>query len=381
MNIGPRYKFIRGPRENYDPEGEHRNAIYFAMNTHEILMNGECFGSAGEGAISSVTVDENNILTVVYTNGNPDYTFDLNNILIYASSMPDDLVTPNTVGGIQAGTTAGKLKEKTISEVLDSILFPELQPTVTSPSASISFIGEFKNNGIYEVGSSAPKFPEDFITSFSRGISKIVGKEDIKRAGELIPDELSFVYYNEKETELPEKIILGEMSYGYQVHYDEGDICITSKGNPANINPNPLPSGIVSSDSIRIFGTLPYFCNGMKASATLQESDLPLVSEENNKLPLYKWEDTLVGCKFASEAATGSRISFEFPAQKAVTKVEFLNTVGGRWEVINPDEYIVVTLEEPKEIQGEEVTYKQLTTKENTPKKGALQLRFTLENV
>ena len=50
-----------------------------------------------------------------------------------------NLVVPSTVGGIKANTPASELAEKNISEVLDMILFPEMNPTITAPSATISF--------------------------------------------------------------------------------------------------------------------------------------------------------------------------------------------------------------------------------------------------
>ena len=389
MKIGPRFKLVRGLKESYNPNSTHKDAVYFATDTQEILVNGIVFG-AGGGKIENIIVDEGNILRVIYTDKTlKDYTFDLNKLLLYASAISDGQVTTKEVGGIATGTKVEDLKEKTISEVLDDMLFPELQPAIISPKASLSFIGDFVNNGIYEVGSPAPKNPDNFITSYYKGTSKVLNQEDVKRAGDIVDFE-TFIYYESKKPnytqlipdyeEFPETIIPGDMNYGYLVHHGEGEVCISSKGNVDTITPNPLPEGYIKADLLHVYGTYPYFCNGDKASTENQESSLPTASTPGTKLPLVKWDTKTIGCKFASEAAC-ERMVFEFPALKEITKVEFLNTISGKWEKINPSEYIVTQMEEPKEIQGKEVIYNQFTTKNEIPKKGALQIRFTLNNI
>lgn len=54
----------------------------------------------------------------------------------YVSQIDDALPMPNSVGGISAGTTAGELKTKTYSQLLDDLLFPSVNPTHTNPSVS-----------------------------------------------------------------------------------------------------------------------------------------------------------------------------------------------------------------------------------------------------
>ena len=83
----------------------------------------------------------------------------------------------------------------------------------------------------------------------------------------------------------------------------------------------------------------------------------------------------MVGAKFASEAATSVKFIFDFPSAKKITKVEFMNTVSGKWE--NFADYSVADTD-AKTVQGASVNYKRLTT--TGPLKGALQLRFTVAN-
>jgi hypothetical protein len=152
---------------------------------------------------------------------------------------------------------------------------------------------------------------------------------------------------------------------------------LTSKGNKASVTPNPLPAGSVTA-STSIFGTYPYFCNGANASTGNGESSMPSGPTPDTKLQLKKWTDTLIGAKFASEASTGTRLEFKFPPQKNVTKVEFFNTVSGKWEVFSSANYVISDAGNVS-VQGNNVAYKKLTTQGALS--GALQLRFTVANV
>ena len=104
---------------------------------------------------------------------------------------------------------------------------------------------------------------------------------------------------------------------------------------------------------------------------------MPSAPIANNKLRLYKWTDTLIGAKFASEASTGTRLEFKFPSTKNVTKVEFFNTVSGKWEIFGSANYVISDAENIA-VQGVNVAYKKLTTQGALS--GALQLRFTVAN-
>ena len=376
-------KFYRGNKSSYQPETTHKDCIYFCLDEHVIYLNNVAYGfnESANKLVEDVTY-ENGILTVKYLDGTEDSVNDLNELLKYKSAMPDDLTVPNAIGGLQAGVKAEELKKKTISQVLDDIIFPELNPTVTAPSASISLKDGFSANRIYEVGAPAPVAETNFNTGFNRGKGVVAGQPDKYRAGELNP-EASFIYYGGSTTnkELPAEITLGSLVYNYHAEYAEGDTLVTSKGSKATRDSanksltNPLTAGSVNSGGVTIYGTYPYFCNGASASSSNQESSLPTEVTSNTKLPLQKWSDTLVGAKFASEASTKTRLLFEFPSTKKVTKVEFMNTVSGKWEAFTA--YTTGSAGN-KTIQETEIAYSNLTT--NGALSGALQLRFTIAN-
>lgn len=301
-----------------------------------------------------------------------------NSVDIYKSDLGVNVQMPNAVGGIAAGTTVSKLNGKTQNQIIDMLLFPEQQPTVQAPSAGIAFAGGFSNNGISEVGAVAPVSGTNITTSFNQGYGRAAGQPDKKRAGAL-NSEASFIYYGGQESNktLPTKVVLGTMQYNYHAAYDQGEQLVTSWGNKASVQPNPLPAGTVNSGAVYIYGTYPYFANGADASTSNGDGSMPSAPVPNNKLKLYKWTDTLIGAKFASEASSDTRLEFKFPSTKNVTKVEFYNTVSGKWEVFASANYAISDAENIQ-VQDVPVAYKKLTTQ--GAMSGALQLRFTVAN-
>lgn len=296
----------------------------------------------------------------------------------YTTDLPDSLVVPQTIGGINKGTKVSDLEGSTISQMFDNLLFPEVQPTIQDPSATIHFKDTFSSNGVYEVGTTAP-IAANFNTSFNRGTCTVVGQAAKNRAGNLDSGN-SFIYYggNTSTKTLPAKVTLGTMQYNYHAAYAQGDTLVTSKGNKASVAPNPLPAGSVNSSNLTIFGTYPYYCNGQSASSSSGDSNFPTSATPDTKLPLYKWTDTLVGAKFASEAATGTRMQFMYSNRKKVTKVEFYNSISGKWETFDTSNYNAKSDIKTYSVQGTNETYNILTT--TGPLSGSVQYRFTMTN-
>lgn len=296
----------------------------------------------------------------------------------YTTDLPDSLVVPQTIGGINKGTKVSDLEGSTISQMFDNLLFPEVQPTIQAPSATIHFKDTFNSNGVYEVGTTAP-IAANFNTSFNRGTCTVVGQANKDRAGNLDSGN-SFIYYggNTSTKTLPAKVTLGTMQYNYHAAYAQGDTLVTSKGNKASVTPNPLPAGSVDSSNLTIFGTYPYYCNGQNASSSSGDSNFPASATPDTKLPLYKWTDTLVGAKFASEAATGTRMQFMYSNRKKVTKVEFYNSISGKWETFDTSNYNAKSNTKTYSVQGTNETYNILTT--TGPLSGSVQYRFTMTN-
>lgn len=84
-----------------------------------------------EISISSVVVETHQLnINVTDTSGDA----------VYTSALPGSVAMTQTIGGLSAGTTVSTLSNgtKTVSQVLDSLLFPTAYPTYTQPSCSLS---------------------------------------------------------------------------------------------------------------------------------------------------------------------------------------------------------------------------------------------------
>jgi hypothetical protein len=57
---------------------------------------------------------------------------DINSSVSYVSSLPDNLDTPDDVGGIDKGTLVSELEGKTFSELFDKLLYPTIYPIIAS---------------------------------------------------------------------------------------------------------------------------------------------------------------------------------------------------------------------------------------------------------
>ena len=85
--------------------------------------------------IFKVTDIENKGLSTV--EATVEYVSDSNN-MIYMSNVEDFWEVGKRLGDIRVGYTKDDIKDKTISEILDTIIFPTLQPEITQPSVTIS---------------------------------------------------------------------------------------------------------------------------------------------------------------------------------------------------------------------------------------------------
>lgn len=297
----------------------------------------------------------------------------------YNSNMPDDLQVTDNHGGIKKGVTAGELKTKTWAQLMDDILFPTVQPTVNAPSASVALSNGFSNNGVYEIGAAAPAAGTSVKGSFNRGTVTVVGQPNKNRAGALIEDE-SYVATGAGSQELPEKIVLGAMTYKYHAAYGEGDELVDSKGNKATVTPNPLSAGSIDSSNVTVYGTYPYFSNGVMASTSSNElSSLPASFVDNAKFgSLIRIDNnTQIAAKFASEAEHSTKARLYVPATKKVTAVKAMNALTGKFDVdFTAWEMLADTVNQT--VQGTEVAYKVWTTTGSL--QGGNQYLFTIAN-
>lgn len=322
-----------GLKANYKPAADHLDKLYFATDTHELLVNGTSYS----GGISAVSIEETTLkITMVDSSSK---TVNLAEILKYKSALADDIATVNALGGIPAGTTVAQLKNKTFSQLFDELIFPTVNPTFEDPTAVLSLKNTSTTPIIQEVGTTGASVPvaASFNTGYNQGAIKIAGVKKQDRGGDLKSNE-SFIYINNDPTnkEFPTEIPEGIIIYKYRAAYAQGPQPLDSKGNNYRL---PLSAGTVDSAAVMISGVYPYFTN-----------------KDNNavfaKLALSIYSNLSV-VKFVAEGP--NKHAFKIPAKYILTKVELLNTLSGKYEDYDIDKFTRTT--ENINVQGKQVSY------------------------
>lgn len=322
-----------GLKASYKPAADHLDKLYFATDTHELLVNGTSYSSG----VSAISIEGTTLkITMI---GGSTKTVDLAEILKYKSALADDIATVNALGGIPAGTTVAQLKNKTFSQLFDELIFPTVNPTFVNPTAFLSLKSTSTTPIIQEVGTTGASVPvyESFIMEYKKGDIKIAGIKKQDRGGSLKSSE-SFIYINNDPTnkKFPTEIPEGSIIYKYRAAYAQGPQPLDSKGNNYQ---TPLPAGTVDSAVVIIKGVYPYFTNKDNNEAFAR---LALTTS-----------NTLSAVKFKAEGPT--KHAFKIPAKYTLTKVELLNTLSGKYENYGVDKFITRT--ENIEIQGKQVKY------------------------
>lgn len=320
-----------GLKASYKPAADHLDKLYFATDTHELLVNGTSYS----GGVSAVSI-KGTTLKITMIDGSSK-TVDLAEILKYKSALADDIATVNALGGIPAGTTVAQLKNKTFSQLFDELIFPTVNPTFEAPTASLSL--NSTSTIIQEVGTTGASVPvaASFNTGYNPGAIKIAGVKKQDRGGALNSVN-SFIYINNTPTNktFPTEIPEGSITYKYRAAYAQGPQPLDSKGNNYQ---TPLPAGTVDSAAVTINGVYPYFTNKYN-------------NEIFDKLTLTT-SNTLSAITFKAEGP--NKHAFKIPAKYTLTKVELLNTLSGKYENYGIDKFTKTT--ENIKVQGKQVSY------------------------
>ena len=351
-------KFFRGLRASYTyttgNPGNLLDALFFATDTGELLLNGKLYGSDGEkvkdvefdSSTNTFTFTKADGSTVVANLGDKlltdaDRTL-LNNVadmfeggqmnVTYNSGLDSTVATVEKLGGIAAGTTVAQLTGQTISKVLDTLIFPTIQPTITAPSASLSLKSGVSN--IKEVG-DAGYTTKDFTSAFNQGAIKIGTSTQGPRAGAKSSD---VIYAGSETNGIPNTVTVGTTNFYYKVQYAKGPVPLDSKGNPA-ASYTALPAGSVISSAVATYGVYPFYANIKNAAPS--------------KLPLTK--DLTFTATLAAEGP--NKHVFKLP--HVVTKIEMLNTLSNKYEVYALENFTAGTEEIP--VQGTNVKYNTYT--------------------
>lgn len=342
MSTKLRVQFIKGPAASYSAEN-YAGAIYFATDEKKIYVDGIAYGGDIDTTriVSGITWSEGK-LYVQYLDGtmtamDPDIpvatttTAGLMSIedkikldgikdveFVYDSAVEDlTLEMPNAVGGIAKGTTVESLKGRTISEILDDLLFPTVNPTYTNPSVTLSISGYSLTQ---EVGAAAPT-ADNFIHTFSAGAINLNGVKQANRAGAETSE--SFIYVNNSASNnvLPETVVLGDTTYKYRAYYAEG---AQPKDNKGNNYQSPLAAGYVDSSKVTINGTYPWYASTVTAGVL-------------DKQAFINWSATVGSMttpRFEVQPHTPEAPQM-IKTPRAITSMQMLNTVSNQMETIS----------------------------------------------
>ena len=349
-------QFYRGLRSSYDypTNTKLQDAIFFATDTGELLVNGVNYGIDSQ-KIEDVQFDETTgILTFTKGDGSTLQVDGLKFTSNYETNLDPELATLTAIGGIPAGTQVKKYKDKPLSNVIDDLLFPTIQPTAVAPKVTLSL--KSGQNSVREIGSNSPVV-SNFTTSWDAGSIKIGNSVQATRAGEKQSD----VIYRGVEANVvndePTKVTKGATQYYYKVYYSKGPDPKDSKGNAAS-SLVALPEGSIVSSAVTINGVYPFYAN------TTTDN---IANGTVTKLALTN--STSFTTTLAGESAT---VKHTFKLPHLITKIE-LKDPFGNWVAQKLEEFPKTT--ENIDVNGTSVEYNVYTR--NQGQNGATEFKIT----
>lgn len=257
------------------------------------------------------------------------------------------------------GKKLSELEGKTISEILDMILFTTLYPEFVGPSATIR-CSMGSSGSKYEVGTSAPS-ENQFNYTFSKGSITITypdGTRDTSQGGRS-GDVTGVNYTADNSDNFPVNVSWGQHTYKVIVSYAQGPQPKDSKGNNYN---TPLPAGSVSA-SWTLYGGYYYYAGiGALNQSTMKKSILSSDSSSNS-----------LDIQFNAETKT-DRWTWWIPNQKRAIKIEYYDTGNNTFvdDKMSTNWQVTTT-----SIGG--VSYSKITNN-NPTTRGQMRLRLTLTN-
>ena len=253
------------------------------------------------------------------------------------STIEQSIEVTEAVGGLTPGKTYAAGEE--MEQILRDMLNPLKYPTLTNPSATLSFASGESN--LVEDGTTDIR--KNIVCSFNRGsISPAYGTDGYRAgAAESYTDSVSGTAQASGTFNNVQWPASGGVSV--TVAYAAGPQPKDSHGNNYD---NPLPANTVTSNTIDIVKVKAFYAN---------TTDITSI----DKLPLFN-HNTTKSKEFVFPPQTVANPEvFDIPASLTVTKIEVLNTLSGKFELLEGEFSITdVTHQNPA---GSDVQYKRYT--------------------
>ena len=230
--------------------------------------------------------------------------------LKFTPVSPNDFVTPKSVGDIEAGTTAEDLKNYTLSNLLDKILFETIYPKIVQ-SPSLNFNAD---KSLYKLGETVT-----LTSGYTKGLASVVANNTTtyNNTGSAITASIK-----EGTTDISTSVIpttLGDHIYTLSVTYDKGDELKDSKNQHASKVFNS--DGSLSNQSNPNKGDTITTTISVNISLPIQLGDSNGVKD----LELKTWGESTWMQNSLSNIADTNKILVKIPSGRTLAKVAVCN--------------------------------------------------------
>jgi hypothetical protein len=281
-----------------------------------------------------------------------------------ATPMPQNFPGNSPFDNIGTGTT---FANKTFTEMMNLMLYPELFPSLTNPSQTNFTLSP---SGFREIGEQFSAGGITLSSTFSRGSinpayttngfrSGLPNAYIYTGPGSVPTPQSSTSLTNVTATTAPYTIVQGAQSWTSKVAYDAGQQPLSSTGNNFN---SPLPAGQTNNNLTRtITGVYPVFATTVSIGT--------LTKQALQSMTVYE-EVSMVA------ETGGNKQIIDIPvAWSTINGLQQFNTFSGTWDIISLGTFTPTSI--TKTIQGVSgIPYNRYT--HNGATIGARQLRFTV---
>lgn len=227
--------------------------------------------------------------------------------------------TITQLGGINIGSTFNNLS---MQEMWDLLLYPELFPTLTAPSATFTS----SETGLREIGLL---LNITFNSTFNRGsispqyLSTSQFRSGLPNAYEYTGPNLTGIYnsvtLSDEQILNNYEVVIGNQTWQGRVLYDGGVQPITNKNNNFDL---PLPAGNTNFINRTITGVYPIYATSNNITVLTKQA---LVAHTANTFDISLVADSLP-----------NKQTIQIPdAFNAITGYQQFNTISNQWEWLN----------------------------------------------
>lgn len=299
------------------------------------------------------------------------------NDAIFEPTLADTQKVPTAVGGIAKDTTVASLRGMTLSQLLQNMLFPAINPTATVGGLSMAVSG-FVNGNAYEVGTAVPT-TSAMSSTLNQGKWKVVNQADRNYYGSG-SNKKFYKKINgvgtDNTTQWGSTLTVGTHYFYGTINVAQGDMPVNSLGEA--VQSLRVQAQTLTSPDFVIYAVYPFYTNGYNIGTAEKENttvyNQPSSADARTKIIVKPIEggNFEVAVKFASEASTNVRAEFWYASERQLQYVRVWSAFDKGYINLPSSAYIATA--DTATING--VQYKKFITTGSL--QGSLQLKFIL---